>query len=86
MQKKYFLTLENTKQFNAHKFDEERLSSAAETSWYALNTYARTDYVNMFTRTNVEMNDQWFALGGYFADQERGFYSEAKPTRAMPYK
>ena len=51
-----------------------------------MNTYARTDYVNMYTRTNVEMNDHWFTLGGYFADQEKGFYSEAKPSRAMPYK
>ena len=63
MRQKYFLTLENRKQFIAHKFDDEKISMTSETTWYAMNTLERTDHVNIYTRTNIQMDDHWFQLG-----------------------
>ena len=83
MKNKYIVTLENSKKFVPHKFESERILESAEIKWYALNALTRNDYVNMITRTSMQLKDSWYDTGS--EEAETGFYKEVTPKRDMPY-
>ena len=53
--------------------------------WHALSSLDRMDYVYEITRTSINLNDNYFNVGGNFANEESGFYFEQKPNRQMHY-
>ena len=85
MKGRYILTLQQTKRFIQHRFGPDRFEPAAEMVWYPMNAEARTDYVNLFTRTSVEFNDNYLAIGNSAKVLEHGFIKENLPTRTLPY-
>ena len=85
MKGRYIVTLQQTKRFIQHKFGADRFEPAAEAIWYPMNAEARTDYVNMFKRSSVEFNDNYFAIGNSAKHVENGFIKENLPTRTLPY-
>ena len=44
---------------------------------------AMNDYVNMITRTSMQLKDSWYDTGS--EEAETGFYKEVTPKRDMPY-
>jgi len=82
---KYFLVLENGRQFVQHKFGEERIDESSQLSWYPISTTTRTDVVRMITRNDMQLKDSPFSFGTS-TDQEEGYAIEQVPGREIPYK
>ena len=88
MKGKYILTLQNEVKFQSHVFDtKDRLISESSTQWYNLSSVLRLDYVNMVQRSELELSDVVYGIGGLFtAAGLRGFVLEDRPSRFMIYE
>ena len=74
MEFKYFFVLENEKQFVQYKFEDDRLDRTSKTAWFPISAKNRIDYVRMITRSDMKLNDDWFAnIGDVFVEEEIGF-------------
>ena len=85
MQFKYFIVLENGRQFVQYKFGEERIDQSAKVSWYPISSRTRVDMVRMITRNDMSLDDDPMNLGGIFVDSTTGYELERSPTRELPY-
>ena len=63
---KYIMTVEQNKNFIQNKFEERRFEHSAEAYWYPINPEQKEDYVNRYTRSSVELNDNYLSIGNYF--------------------
>ena len=82
MNTRYLVTLENEKRFIEHKFNQDRVVASAETKWFPLNSQSRSDYVRLITRTRMDLEDDYW---GFQSEGDKGFFTELKPTRNLPY-
>ena len=73
MRFKYILTYFNQKKLVLDKFEEDRVSYLATTSWLALNSESRTDYGFVIDRTHFDLNDGYLSIGSLTADLAEGF-------------
>ena len=85
MRNKYIFVVANQKNFIQHKFGEDRFKARAEAKYYALNSEAKSDYVNMITRTSVELYDTYLSVAHSAREDYKGFTMEQQPTRTIPY-
>ena len=84
---KYILTLQNEVKFQSHVFDtKDRLISQSSTQWYSISSLLRLEYINMVQRSELEMMDVVYGIGGLFADSALGFVLEESPRRFMTYE
>ena len=65
MEFNYIMTVEQYKNFIQHKFEEERFKHSAEAHWYPINPEQKEDYVNRYTWSSVELNDNYMSIGNY---------------------
>ena len=80
---KYIITLENHKKFKSHMFGKHAMHESAEIKWYALTNETRKDYVNLLTRTRMNLlDDQFFNVG---SKNSESFDYDILPPRSMVY-
>ena len=82
MKFRYILTVENTKQFIQHEFEDDGIEKTSEIYWHALNYKDRTDYVKMIHRTSIELKDDYWGIKNTNHD---GFFLQKGGTRSLPY-
>lgn len=82
---RYIIILEQQERFIQNKFNEDRLHSSAELKYYPINVDARNDYVNMVTRSRMELNDEYMSFASEY-EEEREYYTiDKSSTRCLPY-
>ena len=78
---KYIVTIVNQRKFIHHKFAQERIQKISELQWHALNYNTRADYTYRILRTDHELNDHYFNIGGFLTESEHGYHITSLPTR-----
>ena len=83
---KYIILLENSKQFVSHLFETDRIAESGWIRWFPVSNQARTDYVKIINRSELNLNDYRVNIGSLIQDIDSGFEPVNGINRLLPYK
>jgi hypothetical protein len=64
MESKYIVILQNQAKFIQHRFTSSKIEREASLKVYPLSPEQRTDFVNVISRTELNLSDSIWNIGG----------------------
>ena len=86
LQFKYLVTLENSRRFITHQFEDDRIESRSTIHMYPVSADIRFEVVKEIQRNKIELSDYKVNIGEILKDIELGYNSEVVQSRTIPYE